>query len=183
MAKKRSQKATKKKTVRRTKPVAKKAPAKRAGVRGVPPGMHAVVPVLTIRGAAAAIDFYKSVLGAKEIARSADPSGTIWHAALRFGDAHVYISDEMPGAGVSARPAQIWLYTADADRIFERAAAAGCRVIMPIADQFWGERMGKLVDKWDIEWSIAKHQTTLTPRQKKKAAEAFMANLANQPPA
>src|SRR5712664_2199221 len=115
------------------------------GVRPVPEGYHTLTPVLTLDGAAEAIDFYVRAFGARELNRAVAPDGTrIWHAELQIGDSRLMLSDEFPDMGGSRGPkalggtaGSIHLYVEDVDAFFARAVAAGATVTMPLADQFW----------------------------------------------
>jgi len=150
-----------------------------AKVRAVPEGMHTITPVLTLEGAADAIELYKKAFGAEEILRVPDPSGKkVMHGHLRIGDSHLFLSDAMPQMGGPARPAQLWLYFDNVDAAFKRATDAGCKAVMPLADMFWGDRFGKVADRWGIEWSLAQHTKDLTPEEMKKAQAAFTAQMA-----
>src|SRR5262245_55940238 len=119
-------------------------------VQPVPEGYHTLTPVLTIDGAAAAIDFYVRAFGARELSRAVAPDGTrIWHAALQIGDSRLMLSDEFPDMGgprgplsLGGSPASIHLYVEDVDRFVERAVAAGATLTMPLENQFWGDRYG-----------------------------------------
>src|SRR5262249_45635463 len=150
-----------------------------AKVRPVPEGMHTVTPVLTIDGAAAAIDFYKKAFGAEELARAPDPSGKkIWHAAIRIGDSTIFLSDPFPDmGGPPARPTALWLYVDGVDAAFKRAGDAGCQAAMPPTDMFWGDRFSKVVDRWGIEWEIAQHVKDLTPEEMKQAQDEAVAQM------
>ena len=56
-------------------------------VKRVPEGFHTVTPHLVVRGAAAAIEFYKKAFGAEEIMRMPGPDGKgIMHAELQIGN-------------------------------------------------------------------------------------------------
>src|SRR5258708_2842159 len=101
-------------------------------VRPIPEGYHSLTPTLTIRGAAAAIDFYKRAFGAVEHPRAPAPDGTsVWHADLQIGDSRLMLSDEFPDQGSHAPAAtgavgvSLWLYVEDADAVFQRAVDAG----------------------------------------------------------
>jgi PhnB protein len=149
-----------------------------AKVRAVPEGMHTITVQLAVDGAAAAIDFYAKAFGAAEISRAPDPSGKkIWHAELRIGDSVIYLNDVFPDMGGKARPASLWLYTEGVDRLFKRATDAGCTVTMPLADMFWGDRTGQVVDKWGVEWNLAQRIKDMTPEEMKKAQDEFVASL------
>jgi PhnB protein len=146
--------------------------------KAVPQGMHTLTVQLSLDGAADAIAFYKKAFGAEEIARSPDPSGKkIWHAELRIGDSVIYLNDVFPNMGGKAQPASLWLYTEGVDRLFRRATDAGCEVTMPLAEAFWGDRTGQVVDKWGVEWNLAQRIKEMTPEQMKKAQDDFVASL------
>jgi PhnB protein len=149
-----------------------------ANASAVPQGMHTLTPQLSLDGAADAIAFYNKAFGAEEIARSPDPSGKkIWHAELRFGDSVIYLNDVFPEMGGRPRPASLWLYTEGVDQLFKRATDAGCKVTMPLADMFWGDRTGQVVDKWGVEWNLAERIKDMTPEEMKKAQEEFVARM------
>jgi PhnB protein len=148
-------------------------------VKGVPDGMHTVTAALAVEGAAEAIEFYKKAFGAEELSRAPDPSGKkIWHASIRIGDSPVFVSDTFPEMG-SGKPskASLWLYVESVDALFKRATDAGATVKMPLADMFWGDRIGSVVDKWGNEWTLAQHTKDLTPDEMKKAQDAFVAGM------
>jgi len=132
-------------------------------VKPIPDGMHSVTPHLVCDGAAAAIDFYKAAFGATEVARLPGPDGRLMHALITIGDSAVMLVDENPQFGLLApktlrgTPVRIHLYVPDADAFVARAVAAGARVIMPLADMFWGDRYGVLEDPCGHHWSVATH--------------------------
>src|SRR5439155_11047051 len=124
-------------------------------VKAVPEGLHTVTPQLAIDGAGAAIDFYKKAFGAEEAMRAPDPSGKkIWHAVIRIGDSAIFVNDVFPEMGASAKATTPWLYVENVDALFKRATGAGAKVIMPLADMFWGDRMAKVADRWGNEWAL-----------------------------
>lgn len=160
---------------------AAKAPTR---VQAVPEGYGSVTPQLTVRGADQAIDFYKRALGARLLMRMPGPDGkSVMHAELKIGDAIVFLADEFPDAGTRSPQAlggatgSLHVYVPDVDRAFKRAVAAGAQVKMPVADMFWGDRYGKIVDPFGHEWGLATHKEDLTPREQKKRAAAFMASM------
>ena len=146
--------------------------------KAIPEGMHSVIPCLSIDGAAEAIEFYKKALGAEEITRAVDPSGKkVWHAALRINGSTLFLSDTFPEMGGAANKSKVWLYMDKVDQAWKRATEAGGQVKMPLADMFWGDRMGTLVDRWGNEWTLAQHTKDLTPEEMKKAQDAFIASM------
>jgi uncharacterized glyoxalase superfamily protein PhnB len=141
--------------------------------------MHSVTPHLVCAGAAKAIDFYQKAFGATETGRMPGPDGRLMHAAIRIGDSTVMLADEMPEWGslgptsLKGSPVTIHLYVDDVDKFVERAVKAGDMVTMPVADQFWGDRYGKLEDPFGHHWSVATHVRDLTPNEMKKAMSAL----------
>jgi uncharacterized glyoxalase superfamily protein PhnB len=141
--------------------------------------MHSVTPHLVCAGAAKAIDFYQKAFGATETGRMPGPDGRLMHAAIRIGDSTVMLADEMPEWGslgptsLKGSPVTIHLYVDDVDKFVERAVKAGAKVTMPVADQFWGDRYGKLEDPFGHHWSVATHVRDLTPDEMKKAMSAL----------
>jgi uncharacterized glyoxalase superfamily protein PhnB len=147
----------------------------------IPEGLRTLTPSLTVEGATEAIEFYKRAFGAEERSRALDPTGKkVWHAELRIGDSAFFINDTAPEMGATPSFSSLWIYTADADAAFDRAVKAGAKVTMPMADMFWGDRVGMLVDRWNIKWSIAKHVKDLSPAELQAAQDAFVAQMAQQ---
>ena len=151
----------------------------------IPEGMHSVTPHLVCAGAAAAIDFYKKAFGAVEHGRLPGPDGRIMHAMLRIGDSAIMLVDEMPEWGslgpkaLKGSPVTIHLYVDDADAFVKRAAQAGAKVTMPVAEQFWGDRYGRIEDPFGHHWSVATHVRDVTPEEMKQAMQKMAAGQAS----
>jgi PhnB protein len=138
----------------------------------IPDGLHSVTPSLTIDGASEAIAFYKKAFGAEETQRAPDPSGKkIWHATIRIGNSSIFVNDAFPEMGSMPNVASLWVYTDGVDAAFKRAVDAGAQVKMPLADMFWGDRMGLLVDRWGNRWTLAQHIQDLSAEEMKRASE------------
>ncbi len=157
-----------------------------AQVKPVPDNLHAITPNLVCRDAAGAIEFYKSVFGATEIARVPGPGGKIMHAVLKIADSTIFLNDAMgkllpalPEPGAS-NPMYIHLYVPNVDTIFNAAVAGGARVDMPVQDMFWGDRYGKLTDPFGQQWGIATHVEDVAPEEVKRRQDAFFARAAGQ---
>jgi uncharacterized glyoxalase superfamily protein PhnB len=150
-------------------------------VKPIPDGYHRVTPHLTVRDAAAMIEFYRKAFGAVEKRRAFGPDGkTIMHAEIQIGDSRVFLNDEFPEMGAfsplasQSSPVTIHLFVEDADKQFQQALAAGAEVVVPIGDQFWGDRYGIVKDPSGHQWSIATHKEDLTPQQiQERMAKAF----------
>ena len=147
----------------------------------IPSGFHTLATHLVCKKASDAIEFYKQAFGAEERSRALDPSGTkVWHAELRIGNSVFFVNDTAPEMGATPSFSSLWIYVPDADAAFDRAVKAGAQVTMPMADMFWGDRIGMLVDRWHIRWSIAKRVKALSPAELKTAQDAFVAQMAQQ---
>jgi PhnB protein len=134
-------------------------------------------PRLRVRNAAAAIEFYKNAFGATELIRFA-AHGRIAHAELAIGNSIVMLGDEAPEYGfpspetLGGSPAGMHLYVDDADAWVERAVAAGARLVMPVTDQFYGDRSGHVADPFGYGWTIAtrKEDLSIEEMQQRMAA-------------
>ena len=137
----------------------------------IPEGMHSLTPHLVCAGAAEAIEFYKKAFGASEGGRLAGPNGKLMHAHVTIGDSSLMLVDEMPEwkclgpKAMGGSPVTIHLYVEDVDAVVAQAVAAGAQVTMPVADMFWGDRYGQLVDPFGHKWSIATHIKDMTPEE------------------
>ena len=151
--------------------------------QAIPKGHHNVTPSLVVAGAAKAIDFYKKALGAEELMRFAGPDGSIMHAELRIGDSIIMLSDEMLDQGVKGpksiggTPVSFFMYGENVDAAWKRAVDAGAKPIVPLADQFWGDRTGCLEDPFGHQWWLAQHIQDLTPEELQKNAESFFSQM------
>ena len=135
-----------------------RASAGQAGVSPVPEHLHTVTPRLIVRDAAAAIDFYVAAFGAVEVGeRHSMPDGMLVHAELRIGDSIVMLAD-----GDDDYTALLCTYWPDVDAAWERAVGAGAEVLHPLADQFYGERGGRLRDPFGQEWMLSARLERLT---------------------
>ena len=149
-----------------------------AAVKAIPEGYHTVTPYLILSGASDAIAFYKRVLGVEEVMRMADPGGRIHHAEIKIGDSRIMMADEHPELQalspktVGGSPVSIHLYVADVDSAVERAVAAGSKLVRPVADQFYGDRVGGIEDPFGYRWFIATHKEDVTMDEIRRRAAA-----------
>ncbi len=132
-------------------------------VSTTPTGYHSVTPYLTIKGAAAAIEFYKKAFGAVEVLRLDMGPEIIGHAEIKIGDSHVMMSDEFPDMGVLSPqtlggcPGFLMIYTPDCDALIAQAVAAGAKVTRAAENQFYGDRSGQIEDPFGHRWAISTH--------------------------
>lgn len=147
----------------------------------IPKGLHTVTPSLVIADAARAIQFYKKALGAEEVKRFEGPDGKIVHAEIRIGDSVLMLGDEMPEMGAQGPEARggtsvsFFIYGDNVDAAWKRAVDAGAKEVVPLADQFWGDRTGCLVDPFGHQWWLAQQMQQLSPEELQRNAEAFFA--------
>lgn len=150
-----------------------------ANVNPVPEGYDTITPGLTVRGGAAAIDFYKKAFGAEEVTRMAMPDGSLAHAELRIGDSRIMLGDEDPAFGnqspeaLNGTPVTLVIYVEDADAMFTRALAAGATEVRPMVDQFYGDRTGTLKDPFGHQWTIGKHIEDVSPEEMDRRMAAW----------
>lgn len=148
-------------------------------VKPVPDGYHTATPYLTIRGAAAAIDFYKRAFGAKELFRMPSPDGKVAHAEITIGDSHIMLADESDRADTKApetlkgSTAAIFLYFKDVDAAFKQALKAGAKETAPLENMFWGDRFGKLTDPFGHRWMLATHIEDVSPAEMQERLASF----------
>jgi uncharacterized glyoxalase superfamily protein PhnB len=137
-------------------------------VKPIPDGMHSLTPHLICGGAAEAIEFYVKAFNAVELTRMPGPQGKLMHAVIRIGDSALMLVDENPQWGLlgpkalKGSPVAIHLFVEDVDAAVAQAVAAGAKITMPIAEMFWGDRYGQLVDPFGHRWSVATHTRDLS---------------------
>ena len=147
-------------------------------VRPIPEGYHNVTPYLYVRGATAAIDFYKNVFGAAEIMRMAGLDGRIMHAELKIGDSIVMLGDENLKMGmlspqtVGGFSTGLHVYVENADAVVKKMVDSGAKVLRPIKNQFYGDRSASVLDPFGHMWSVATHIEDVSPEEMKKRMTA-----------
>ena len=154
-------------------------------VKPIPEGYHTVTPYLAVDDAAVAIEYYKTVFGAKERVRMDAPGGKIGHAELEIGDSLVMLSDPFPQA--TTRPPKelggtsvsVFMYVEDVDAVVQQAVDAGATITMEVADQFWGDRFGAVQDPFGHLWSIATHVEDVPPEEMAERAKEAMAAMSS----
>ncbi len=149
-------------------------------VKPIPEGYYTVTPYLVVKGAAAALEYYKKAFGAIELVRMPGPDGKIMHAELKIGNSPIMLGDEAPERDVKGplslggSPVGICLYVPDADAMFNAAISAGGKELYPIKNQFYGDRSGTLIDPFGHKWTVATHIEDVSPEDMRKRMEAAM---------
>jgi PhnB protein len=138
-----------------------------------PADFHSATPYLIFDGTAAdAIAFYCDVFAATELpGRLTNPTGRILDTAILIGDSVIRVGDEAPWRiaksprTLGGTSSFVHLYVIDADAVIERAVVRGARILLPIRDQFYGDRSGSIADPFEQAWTIATHKEDLSPEE------------------
>jgi PhnB protein len=149
-------------------------------VQAIPQGYHRVNIHLTFADAKKAMDFYKKAFGGEERMLMPGPGGQgVMHGEIAIGDTTIFFADDVmrhgttvEAGGSTAFVPHLWVE--DADAAWKRAIEAGCKEVMPLANQFWGDRYGQVVDPFGLRWAIATHVEDVSPEEMgKRAAKLF----------
>jgi PhnB protein len=120
-----------------------------------------IVPMLVCRDAAREIEFCKAAFSAIELSRRDSEGGRVIHATLSIHNSLFMVHDDSPHLGSvpprpdGSSPVVNYLYVDDADATIAKAVAAGGKILMPAADQFWGDRVGRIMDAANHVWNVA----------------------------
>lgn len=149
----------------------------------IPEGFNALNAYLIVDDGQRAIEFYQNAFEAQLGDLMQMPDGTVLHAAMHVGNSAFMISHENPAwemksvKTLGGSPAMLHLYVPDADAAFQRALDHGCQAVTPVADCFWGERMGKVEDPFGFRWGLATVTEQLTSEEVQKRAAEFMKQM------
>lgn len=160
-----------------TPPAAEPAPEP---VAPIPEGYFTLTPALLVQDVDAAVAFYTTAFGAEKQHAMPGPDGTTMHAEVKIGDSRIMIAKEdlaqnqKSPATLGDTPATLMMYVDDVDAVFAAAVGAGAAELMPVEEQFWGDRYGELVDPSGHKWALATHVEDLTPEQMGQRAQLAM---------
>lgn len=147
-------------------------------VNYIPDGYHTVTAYLMVDDAAKALDFYRAAFGAEELFRM--PMGDkIGHAEIMIGDTHLMLADEFPdmdalGPNKRGGPtASFMIYVPDADSAYDKAVKAGAKADRPLKDEFWGDRIGTVIDPFGHKWSLTTHKEEVAPEEMQRRMEEW----------
>ena len=151
-------------------------------VKAIPDGFGAVTAHMVVTPADKAIEFYKKAFGAEEIMRMPGPDGTgVMHAEIKIGNSMIMIADEFPGMDYMKAPTSIkgtticmHLYVEDVDKVAHQAVAAGATVLIPVGDQFYGDRSGRLADPFGHIWIVSTRKEDVSSDEIRERASSFM---------
>jgi len=143
----------------------------------------ALTPGLNVRDIRRAAEFYANAFGFAVRTIMDTPQGAV-HAELRLRESTLMLSPEsrernnLSANSIGNTPATLYLLVEDVDSVFNRAVTAGAKVMMPVTDMFWGDRVGQLSDPEGHRWMIATHKAEPTEAE---MAEAMRRMSEQQP--
>ena len=141
-------------------------------VKPIPDGYAAVTPYLVAEDAAAFLDFLANAFGAVERLRVPMPQGGIGHAEVEIGGDVVMLSDAAP-PDFPVTNSQIHLYVEDVDGVYAQALSAGATSVAEPSDQYYGDRIARVLDPSGNTWSVATHVEDVPPDElMRRIAEA-----------
>ena len=152
-------------------------------VKPIPEGSSVVMPRLFCRDPGAELDFCKKVFLAEEIVRRPGPDGGVSHALIKIGGEMLMIESEWPNfanrapAMDGSSPVAIFVYVEDVDQAVERAVAGGAKLLVPAANQFWGDRIAWIMDPSGHVWTVATRVKETTEEQRQERLAALMAAM------
>jgi PhnB protein len=136
-------------------------------------------PAIAIQGADRAIDWYKTVFGAREAMRMDGPGGRVMHAELDFGESRIMLGEEDPQytkspVTLGGSTVALSLYVENVDEVVDRAVRQGAKVLIPVADQFYGDRSGRIQDPFGHVWILATHVEDVSEEEMMRRMEKMM---------
>jgi PhnB protein len=155
--------------------------------KGVPAGASAVIPRLFCRNPAAEVEFCVATFHADERVRRPGPDGTLAHALITIGPAMVMIEGEWPEAPNRApspdgsTPVALYVYVENVDETLERALSHGARLLIPAANQPWGDRIAWFLDPAGHVWTVATRVEETTEQQRDERLGSLLHKPTSQP--
>lgn len=148
----------------------------------------AVSAALIVTDFKAALNFYQKALGFTKRGVMNGPDGKPVHAELTLRGATLMLGPENLARGfrsaktLGGSPITLYVYTEDADKMVAKAVKLGATSLGPVADMFWGDRSGTIIDPEGYMWMIATHKAEPTPAEMKKAMAQQMSGQSSGAP-
>ncbi len=139
-------------------------------VKPIPEGYSTFTPYFVVEGATDFIEFLKKGFGAEEMFRFPAPGGKLGHAEVRIGSSMVMLADTSPDYPPSRMNS--YLYVPDVDATYKKVLAAGAQSKREPANQFYGDRVATLTDRWGNTWSIGTHVEDVSPEEMERRMKA-----------
>ncbi|MEO5591661.1 MAG: VOC family protein [Chitinophagaceae bacterium] len=139
----------------------------------IPKGYQAVVAAINMPNAAAAMEWYKKVFNATEKMRLTEPNGRVAHGEINIDGTVIMIAEEHPDYNRSPKTLNgtsviFNIYVPDADAIIQKAVNAGATLIAAAADQFYGDRSGRIEDPFGYKWMVSTHLKEISTAEMQK---------------
>ena len=138
------------------------------------------IPNLTVHDAVGAIEFYKKLFDAK-VKMIANYNGKIAHSEVIIANTSFFISDEIYGdksaKTIGSSPVSFYIYVANVDEIFNKALQLGAKVVQPISDMFYGDRIGSFIDQFGFTWMVASHIKEVSQEESNKGLQQMMKQM------
>lgn len=151
-------------------------------VNPIPKGYHSITPYLIVSDAASALEFYKKSFNARELYRMDAPDGKITHCEFQIGDSKLMMADAFPQMGINGPEGSegtafsLLVYVEDVDHVFNEAVKAGAKVLRPLQNEFYGDRMGTIEDPFGHKWNLSQHIEDVSEVELKRRAEEMYSN-------
>jgi PhnB protein len=139
-------------------------------VKPIPEGYGTFTPYYVVEGASDFIEFLKRAFDAQEMYRFPTPGGKLGHAEVRVGTSVVMLADTTPEYGASRMNA--YLYVPDVDATYKKAVAAGAQSKREPSNQFYGDRVATVMDRWGNTWSLGTHVEDVSPEEMERRMKA-----------
>ena len=146
--------------------------------------LRSVTPHIVVRGAEGAINFFTNVFGAEELTRIPSPDGgAISFAKVRIGDSIITLSDEMTGnllyapTSIPSGGISLHVYVDDVDAVWQTAIEHGATVAASLADVYWGDRVGAIIDPFGVRWTVATRIEKLSDQEIRERAEKIVTGV------
>jgi PhnB protein len=146
----------------------------------------AVSAMLTVSDLPAAVSFYQKAFGFTKRAIMNGPDGKPIHAELTLRGTTLMLGPENPAMGkrtaktLGGSPASLFIYVEDVDKVVAKAIKLGATADHPVADMFWGDRCGTIVDANGYSWMVGTHKAELTPKEMKTKMLEFMRQMSKE---
>ena len=157
-----------------------------AAVKPIPDGYTSITPYLCVDGAAAAIDFYETVFGARLVSRNDGPGGTVAHAELDVGRGRLQLSDPAPDHDLRAPDGSDTVthsnihYCPDVDAVYAAATAAGAKGYGEPETFVTGDRYAAVLDPFGHRWTLMTKVEDVDPAEAERRVKAWLASQSEE---
>jgi PhnB protein len=139
-------------------------------VNPIPPGQAAVTPYIISKDVDKLLRFVKTVFNAEVKEEHRTPDGTVMHADVTIGGAHIMMGHA--GGQWSEKLGSILVYVPDADATYRAALEAGGTSIYEMTTHFYGDRSGGVEDPAGVTWWISTHVEDVPPDELERRMKA-----------